>query len=487
MRNGFKWTALLFSAILLTGCAQKAESEAPQLLEPAGVQSDMAAAYIGEIYNMTCYSASIKPYVEALSFKVSGEVMSVNGSPGMMTEEGDVLIELDQVSLQERAEQLQQELNYAQQDGEYSDTIAELDIEILEAELSQLEKSEATLKENEAALKEKETTLKENISALREKEAALKENISALREKESALKENKPTPEVSEPTPEESEPAPEESEPAPEESELALVEKEIELAEKELALVKNEITIAEAEITQAEEEIPLVTEEIELAEREIALKENEITQKQALLRQDKELRELELENTRKELAEIRETMTANVLHAPFTGRIIYGEALAPGSWVSAEDPVVFLADDSKLSIVCGNIPETTIESADRIYAHIGAKEYELKYVPIDPDEYTMMVISGAEVTTKFEIIASEEELAELEAGQYAQVCLWHDYVPDALLVPSGAVMHDSAGNYVYVDENGSRVKRSVETGEATISYVQIVEGLEEGDVVYVKD
>ncbi len=544
MRKQIRWAALLLTVLMLTGCAQKTKKEVPELLEPVGVQAtDTTVAYVGEIHRTDFYSASIKPYVEALSFKVSGQVMEINGYPGMLVEEGDVLLELDQVSLKERSNQLQQDINYTQQDGAYTDEIAALDIEILTVELRQLEKEEAdlkeketTLKEAETTLKEKETTLKDSIAALKEKEAALEKNIAALKEKEAALKESASTPEVSEPAPEESEPAPEASEPAPEasepapeesepapeasestpeeseptpegseptpqeseptpqESELDLVQKELLLAEKELALVKNEITIAEkeieiaaTEITQAAEELVMIAKEIPLAEKAVALKKNEIEQTQTLHQQEKSLRALDIQDKRKQQDKLGISLNENVIRAPFSGRIIYGDILVPGSWVQAEDPVIFLSDDSKLSIVCQDIPETYIERADRIFARIGEKEYELKHIPIDPDEYTKMILAGEKVDTKFEIVATEAELAELEAGQYAAISIWRDSVPDALLVPSNAVQTDAAGKYVYIEENGTRIKRTVKTGLITDSLTQITEGLKEGDVVYVKE
>lgn len=545
MRKVFKWTAGLLAVLMLSGCGQKAAKEAPELLEPVGVQaSDTAAAYIGEIYRSEVISGSIKPYVESLSFKVSGQVMEVNGYPGQMVEEGDMLIELDQVTLKERAEQVREDINYTEVDGNYSDAISDLDIKILETELRQLENSEATLKEKEAevkaaetALKEKKAALESSIAALKEKETSLNASVAALKEQAEALKEaaaaqeessapvteesapvteesapvteeTAPVPEESTPAPEESAitteestpvleesstPAPENSEPKPEEK-LVLVEKEIALSEKEIELTKNEITIAEKEIEILNKEIEiaeknsaLAAEESPLLAKEIALKKNEIEQMKTLQRQDKELRALELNNKQKELSELDVSINDNVIRAPFAGRIVYGDTLVPGSWVNAEDPVVFLADDSRFTVVCGNISDTVINRSSHIFAKIGDKEYQLEYIPIDPDEYTKMMLLGEEVNTRFEIIATEDELAQLEVGQYVAICMWRDYVPDALLVPSNAVQSDAGGKYVYVEENGSRVKRTVKTGLETDSITQILEGLKEGDVVYVKE
>ena len=366
MRKTMKWAALLLAVMMLSGCAQETEVSAPQLMEPVGVQSDMATVYIGEIYDISYYEASVKPYVEGLFFEVDGKVAAINGYPGMLVEEGDILIELDQTSLEERAEQLRSELEYAEQDNAYTDAMAELDIEMLQVELRQLKAQGGS-------------------------------------------------------------------------------------------------------------------------EQEIALKENEIAQKQASLRQTQALREPDLAEKRKELEEISESLDKNVLRAPFAGRIVYGDVISQGSWVTADDPIVYLADDSQLSIVSEYITESAVKAASRIYAHIGSKQYEIEYQPIDQEEYVSLILSDATLTSQFEIIGPEEDLEELEAGQYAAICLWTNYVPDALLVPSGAVLKDASGRYVYVDEDGTRVRRAVKVGKTTDSLVQILEGLEEGEVVYVKD
>ena len=477
MRKKNKWAALLLALMMLTGCAQKAERTAPELIEPVEAKSNAAvcAAYIDDIYRNAYYSAVIKPYVEPLSFKVSGSVMSVNGYPGMMVEEGDVLIELDQVSLRERAEQLQTDLDYAQQDDKYTNTIAELDIQILQTELRQLT--------------ETETALKEKAAALQEKAAALKDSAAPPEASETPPEETETLPEASETPPETSEAPPETSETPPETSEIPPETSEIPPETSETPSEEDDSTSADEELALVEQEIAQVEEELTRVEKEIALKENEIAQKQALLRQDKEQHALDRRTQQKELNALNASLEDNVLCAPFAGRIVYGDILKPGSWVQAEDPVVFLADDSKLSIECDYIPVEAIEAADRVYAHIGEKEYELRYIPIDPDELMSLTISGAEITSTFEIIASEEELRALEAGQYAAIFLWSDYEADALVVPSGAVMYDSVErrNYVYVDENGTREKRTVEIGIGTTSRVQILEGLEEGDVVYVEN
>jgi len=52
MRKKNKWAALLLALMMLTGCAQKAERTAPELIEPVEAKSNAAvcAAYIDDIY-----------------------------------------------------------------------------------------------------------------------------------------------------------------------------------------------------------------------------------------------------------------------------------------------------------------------------------------------------------------------------------------------------------------------------------------------------
>ncbi|MBO5253442.1 MAG: hypothetical protein J6C51_05815, partial [Clostridia bacterium] len=395
-----------------------------------------------------------------------------------------------------------------------------IDIKILEAEQQQMEKSVAALKESEAELKKKTELLTKTVAALKEEEAALQEELAALEAEpevsepapessepapessEPAPESSEPAPESSAPAPEGSEPAPESSEPAPESSESAPEssapapdENKTELIEKELAYVQEELALTAQELSMLETELAQITADISATEKEIELKKNEITQLETQNRQEKELRAQDIKTSRKDLDEVNTAIEENVIRAPFDGKVVYSDTLRPkeystmkpGSWVQAENPVIFLADETRLTIQCPYITEFDIESADRVFAQIGAKEYDVKYVPIDQDTIIAMSVAGEEIFSTFEIVASEKELKEITAGQSVALFLWTDYEKDALVVPSHAVMLDTLTRtkYVYVDENGSRVKRTVKTGTVTDSRTQILEGLEEGDVVHV--
>lgn len=220
--------------------------------------------------------------------------------------------------------------------------------------------------------------------------------------------------------------------------------------------------------------------------QEIALLGNEIAQKQAALQQEQAMQALELEEKQGQLEQLR-TISANcVLRAPCSGTIIFAETLTEGRFAKAYDPVVFLADDSKLHLSGDYIKQGYLNIADRVYAHIGGSQYEILLRPMDQQEYLAALLAGKEMNTEFDILGSETLLSQVEAGDYAVICLVTDYVAEALLVPNGAVWQDSQGAYVYVEENGTRVRKMVKLGNKTDSVTQILEGLTEGDVVYVQ-
>ena len=358
--------ALVFALVLLSGCTETTVSVAPELKEPVGVQSDMEAAYIGDIYTIDHYDGAVVPHVEELGFEVDGNIAKLNVYPGKWVEEGEVLIELDQSDVVERVESIRKELKYLEQSYAYSDALAELDIQIAEVELKQMREQGAD-------------------------------------------------------------------------------------------------------------------------KVQLELKENEIAQKRASLRQAQEQRIPDLRVREEELEKLESSLDKNVLVAPFSGRIVYGLELAEGSWVQAYDTLFYLADDSRLKLTSEYVSDSKYKGAYRMYARIGSEEYEIAPMEVDEDKYISATLSGKELDTWYEILGPADKMDLLEAGQYAAICIVPKYQADVLLVPSGAIYRDASGEYVYVNEDGERVKRPVEVGMTTAALAEITAGLEEGEVVYVKD
>jgi len=221
--------------------------------------------------------------------------------------------------------------------------------------------------------------------------------------------------------------------------------------------------------------------------QEIRAKQQQIEEKRLLNKQLKEQQALELASLEAAMEEAESKLGKHQIIAPFDGQVIYGKQLTVGSYVSAYENVLFLADNSSMYVEGEYLSDLALKSANRLYALVGGHELELVARPVDQEEYLSVVLAGGTMRSKYDF--AEEVPDDLELGMYVAVCMETNYVPEALLIPTNALMRDASGRYVYVyEEDGeTRTRRDVSIGVMTDWLVQITEGLEEGEVVYVSD
>ena len=216
----------------------------------------------------------------------------------------------------------------------------------------------------------------------------------------------------------------------------------------------------------------------------IRLKELDIEEEKVNQALSRELRDMKLAVLEEELEKLEADAQGRVLTAPFDGVVMYGMMMEKGTYINAYNPVIYLADDTQLSVSSEYISEMDAKFAHDLYALIADKRYEITPKPFNTEEFVAMVLSGEKLTTEFTFDEPDEAL---HAGQYAAVCMVKKYKSDALLVPTNALYHDAAGRYVYVVEDDERVRVPVKVGISTDWLVEITEGIEEGAVVYVKE
>ena len=226
------------------------------------------------------------------------------------------------------------------------------------------------------------------------------------------------------------------------------------------------------------------------SQEEIELKLLDKEQAELDLKHARELREPEIAALEKELAELKELSADDGLYAPFDGRVCSILTVKAGDRVNAKDTVMVLADESRLSIRTEYISDSDWKLADGgAYALIGDSRYEISRVPTDKSEYLSAVLAGRSVNSYFNIEGPADKLQAVRAGDYCALILVTRYYPDQLVIPMNAVMSDAIGKYVYVvDEEGERERRYIKVHTlGTAIYSMVLEGLEEGDVIYVAD
>lgn len=254
--------------------------------------------------------------------------------------------------------------------------------------------------------------------------------------------------------------------------------------------ILNTITLGEFSDRTMELDIQIARENL-LKQKEYYAKEEKIEEAQiqlemeeAKLRQSKELRQLTLDRLYALLEEEKQNLEETTLQAPINGVVVYRYEIAHNDFVEGFTPMICIADHSQLSILSDYISDLDIKNAQRIYTRIGKKEYDVTYVPYESEDYISMVLSGDTMSTKFTV---NDSSAELENGQYAAVIVESYYKDNVLTIPINALNQDQIGKYVYKIVDGQHIRCDVKVAMETDVKAEISEGLEEGDVVYVKN
>ncbi len=192
------------------------------------------------------------------------------------------------------------------------------------------------------------------------------------------------------------------------------------------------------------------------------------------IRQQKEILDNTLNKLNVSLNEAKERLLSTSIYATAEGDVI-AVASSSGRWVAANTNIIAVANNDRKFIVCDFIKDEELEKANEVYTLIGGKKVKLDKVNSFPEEEP--------IYTKFSV----ENDDEIYVGDYAPVIVISDYTENALTVPKDAVYSDNGGNYVYATTDGNRTKVYVTLGFEGINDFEVLDGLKDGDKVYLKD
>ena len=169
--------------------------------------------------------------------------------------------------------------------------------------------------------------------------------------------------------------------------------------------------------------------------------------------------------------------------APTDGRIIKLSCNI-GDTVREYQTIMTLADENTFMLTGQEYSNSALKGASRLAVIIEGQEYPVTYVPYDDEEYVRLKMEDQNTPTRF-LFQGE---APVSFGQSGTVLVYRAYSEDTLVVPKACVQSDELGSFVNViKEDGSREKTYVSVGIQTDAFIEITEGLEEGDVVYANE
>ncbi len=198
------------------------------------------------------------------------------------------------------------------------------------------------------------------------------------------------------------------------------------------------------------------------------------------------LRQIALEEAENNLANIEKKLSKTVVYAEFDG-IVLEQNIKPGMMVTPGTLLLRVGDLSDLQI------EISVNEYDAAKLRLGQKAiisgqgfgdrtYDGEVVKIAPSASVTQTSRGNESVVKAAVRVIEHD-GHIKPGFSATVEITVDEKQDAILIPLECVIEEEGSKQVMVVKDENISKREVRTGLENDLYVEILQGLSEGDEV----
>lgn len=258
--------------------------------------------------------------------------------------------------------------------------------------------------------------------------------------------------------------------------------------------LESEITKEEASIRKAELESELAQYAEKVKETALGAGVSETERVDVLTgretsRLNRELTEVNLGMQRKELGEKRERLAAADYRSPASGIFLYESSAKRPHAVTENQYVgkIVQLDQLQMLALVGEQDVFRIKPGMPVQVKLTAvKDVTLKgqvqkvskFAKTGTDESSLGQLA------QFEVIISLEKSEYLIAGLSLSGEIETARKEEALVIPAMAVLKEAGNTYVMLDKgDGQTEKKSVKTGMETPEKIEILEGLQAGDVV----
>jgi membrane fusion protein (multidrug efflux system) len=210
-------------------------------------------------------------------------------------------------------------------------------------------------------------------------------------------------------------------------------------------------------------------------------RQSELLKIQGISQQDYDLSLLQVNNLRADIGIIRTSIQKTEVRAPFSGKLGL-KAISPGQYVTPSDVIAVInqTDVLKLDFTVPEKYTNDVKIGQLLtFTYEGSKkELGAKIIATESN----VAENTRSLTVRAQVIGKEQGLLP---GAFAKVKLTFDPNPNALLVPTQAVLPQARGKKLILYKGGTAIFADVTTGIRDSATVQIVEGVQPGDTVVV--
>jgi len=451
------YVLIILTIFLLSGCGTATVIyDAPELIDPVQAQPKTDTVRREDLMDVVILTGNVAVHAEPVSFVIDGTLGKLNVSPGQEVKQGDVLAVLDTESLQVQLDTLLKQQETTGYTNALTNENLQIDVDICQLRLDQL------ISAQEAALSAQTDALTALQTALEQLQQSNADAIAALDQQISALQVRLNAPELSD-------------------ADRSALRTEIDTLETQREDLKlkdsNTAASAAAEIKAVQEKIDATKAQqaLERKLRELDLQDAQLAAKHAKQTQAHAAKQVAVKIELLQAQLEKSTITAHM-----DGVVTW---ISDSKRISAEKAFLYISDPGRYFVRTEEFSDNQLKNAEQLYAVIDGQQYDLIYRPWNVDERIYMSLNDIPIFTLYDF----EDGAQIPENTNALVFCVRGYRENALSIPKNALNRDNNGNFVYRMEDGQKQQVYIKTGISTQLRVEVISGLEEGDVVYVTE
>lgn len=227
--------------------------------------------------------------------------------------------------------------------------------------------------------------------------------------------------------------------------------------------------------------------DLTLKQRQLEVEKLKIELQNALQKRDEDeirIKKLELDIANIKLADAQAAYDSRHLYANMSGEVVYLADIEPGDSVKEWVPLVNIADPSAMRLFySGNRNLYQVEVGMKVDVTYNGQTFEGTVVQTPS---TAPTVTDEILKRQYDerIYIELEQIPEnAQFGDYADIYIVLKERKDTLVIPSRALRTYMGREYVQILDGESRKELDVETGIKTSTEVEILQGLEEGQMV----
>jgi membrane fusion protein (multidrug efflux system) len=210
-------------------------------------------------------------------------------------------------------------------------------------------------------------------------------------------------------------------------------------------------------------------------------RQSELLKIQGISQQDYDLSLLQVNNLKADIGIIRTSIQKTEVRAPFSGRLGLKD-ISPGQYVTPASVIATInqTDQLKLDFTVPEKYSGQLKIGQMvIFTYEGArKELAARVIATEAN----VAETTRSLAVRAQVIGREDGLLP---GAFAKVRISFDPDPNALLVPTQAVLPQARGKKLILYKSGTAIFADVTTGVRDSARVQILDGVNPGDTVVV--